>query len=1033
MTRLRHAHRVRRSAAALFAIAVACGGSDVGRVQPFESSDRALTQAFAAGSLIIPVDTTYQDNDTLTAFGLVYALLSGGVQVYWVALTGKTSNTAVDFTASARDFRTNATITNFGYRGGPFIVDSAYAAQANPIITNWQNILGFTTNVHIATASFSADVRRTLTAAPRIAVFADNYEQLAFNYLNGAGIPDSTGAAWSGTSPGVLNAATITGGALVRADGTAAYCQLTSMHYDLATGAPAIATQNQVVSHVRTWLTGRPVHAFMECQAVPTFENNINGHYLTTNGIANAAPGGPPPVNVLVPDSLFAQFDAVFQNVTGLFQSANLAGGSAYKASSSVLINSQGAPATGQVIDVTGYLDGSASNGKVTYLGGHDYSQSGGAAALPPIPISTNPPTNGVRLFLDSLFESACAAAEGAPVLSFTKSAPAATNASSVTFTLSWSNTGAGSADSAVITDVLAAGLTFSSATGGGTAAGQTVTWSLGNIAAGASGSVSVTASVAVDGTYSNQAQLAYKIGQTSKTLASNTTSTVRDTVVPVVTITAKPANPTNQTTANFSFSSSKAGSTFSCKLDSGAAAACTSPTSYTGLAAGSHTFTVTGTDPAGNVSAPVSYTWTIDLTVPVASITAPTPTNPTDLTTASFTFTSTKAGTFSCKLDAAAAAACTSPTSYSGLSAASHTFTVIATDTAGNASAPVSFTWTIDLTPPVASITASPANPTNQTTASLSFSSNKPGSTFSCKLDSGAAAACTSPTSYTGLAAGSHTFTVTATDPAGNASTPVSATWTIDLTPPVASITASPANPTNQTTASFSFSSSKPGSTFSCKLDSGAAAACTSPTSYSGLSAASHTFTVTATDTAGNVSAPVSFTWTVTVNPPVASITSTPANPSNQTMASFSFTSSKPGSTFSCKLDSGAAAACTSPTSYTGLGAGSHTFTVTATDTVGNVSAPVSYTWTIDLTSPVASITASPANPTNQTTAYLSFSSNKAGSTFSCKLDAGAAAACTSPNSYSALGAGSHTFTVTATDIAGNASAPTSFTWLVD
>src|SRR5216684_3135729 len=886
MTRLRHAHRVRRSAAALFAIAVACGGSDVGRVQPFESSDRALTQAFAAGSLIIPVDTTYQDNDTLTAFGLVYALLSGGVQVNWVALTGKTSNTAVDFTASARDFRTNATITNFGYRGGPFIVDSAYAAQANPIITNWQNILGFTTNVHIATASFSADVRRTLTAAPRIAVFADNYEQLAFNYLNGAGIPDSTGAAWSGTSPGVLNAATITGGALVRADGTAAYCQLTSMHYDLATGAPAIATQNQVVSHVRTWLTGRPVHAFMECQAVPTFENNINGHYLTTNGVANAAPGGPPPVNVLVPDSLFAQFDAVFQNVTGLFQSANLAGGSAYKASSSVLINSQGAPATGQVIDVTGYLDGSASNGKVTYLGGHDYSQSGGAAALPPIPISTNPPTNGVRLFLDSLFESACAAAEGAPVLSFTKSAPAATNASSVTFTLSWSNTGAGSADSAVITDVLAAGLTFSSATGGGTAAGQTVTWSLGNIAAGASGSVSVTASVAVDGTYSNQAQLAYKIGQTSKTLASNTTSTVRDTVVPVVTITAKPANPTNQTTANFSFSSSKTGSTFSCKLDSGAAAACTSPTSYTGLSAASHTFTVIATDTAGNASAPVSFTWTVNS--PVASITS-TPANPTNQTTASFSFTSSKpSSTFSCKLDAAAAAACTSPKSYSGLLAGSHTFTVTATDIAGNASAPASFTWTIDLTAPVASITPpTPTNPTDLTTATFTFTSTKAG-TFSCKLDAGAAAACTSPTSYSGLSAASHTFTVIATDTAGNASAPVSFTWTVNS--PVASITSTPANPTNQTTASFSFTSSKPGSTFSCTLDAAAAAVCTSPTSYSGFGAASHTFTVIATDTAGNASAPVSFTWTV--NSPVASITSTPANPTNQTTASFSFTS---------------------------------------------------------------------------------------------------------------------------------------------
>src|SRR5207302_9226008 len=123
-----------------------------------------------------------------------------------------------------------------------------------------------------------------------------------------------------------------------------------------------------------------------------------------------------------------------------------------------------------------------------------------------------------------------------------------------------------------------------------------------------------------------------------------------------------------------------------------------------------------------------------------------------------------------------------------------------------------------------------------NQTTASFSFTSSQAGSTFSCALDSAAVAACTSPQSYSGLAAGSHSFTVTATDPAGNASSPAPSTWTIDLTAPVATLTASPANPTNQTTASFSFSSSQAGSTFSCKLDSGAAAACTSLQSYTGL-----------------------------------------------------------------------------------------------------------------------------------------------------------------------------------------------------
>jgi hypothetical protein len=80
----------------------------------------------------------------------------------------------------------------------------------------------------------------------------------------------------------------------------------------------------------------------------------------------------------------------------------------------------------------------------------------------------------------------------------------------------------------------------------------------------------------------------------------------------PIVTITASPANPTSQTTASFSFNSSTAVSTFGCKLDSGASAACTSPQSYAGLAAGSHAFTVTATDPAGNVSTPAPFNWMI-------------------------------------------------------------------------------------------------------------------------------------------------------------------------------------------------------------------------------------------------------------------------------------------------------------------------------------------------------------------------------------------------------------------------------------
>src|SRR5207244_8186823 len=104
----------------------------------------------------------------------------------------------------------------------------------------------------------------------------------------------------------------------------------------------------------------------------------------------------------------------------------------------------------------------------------------------------------------------------------------------------------------------------------------------------------------------------------------------------------------------------------------------------------------------------------------------------------------------------------------------------------------------------PTVTISSQPANPTNQTTASFSFSSSKTGSTFQCKLDGGSNTTCTSPASYTGLAAGSHTFTVTATDPAGNTGN-ATATWTIDTTAPDTTITASPPSSTSSTPATVS------------------------------------------------------------------------------------------------------------------------------------------------------------------------------------------------------------------------------------
>jgi len=69
-------------------------------------------------------------------------------------------------------------------------------------------------------------------------------------------------------------------------------------------------------------------------------------------------------------------------------------------------------------------------------------------------------------------------------------------------------------------------------------------------------------------------------------------------------------------------------------------------------------------------------------------------------------------------------------------------------------------------------------------------------------------------------------------------------------------------------TAASMGLASSKPGSTFACSLDGGAADTCTSPHGLSGLSAATHVFKAWATDGAGNADpTAASRTFTVPVN----------------------------------------------------------------------------------------------------------------------------------------------------------------------
>jgi hypothetical protein len=81
--------------------------------------------------------------------------------------------------------------------------------------------------------------------------------------------------------------------------------------------------------------------------------------------------------------------------------------------------------------------------------------------------------------------------------------------------------------------------------------------------------------------------------------------------------------------------------------------------------------------------------------------------------------------------------------------------------------------------------IDSAPTSPTKSTSATFAFHATAQGATFACSRDGGTAAPCTSPVTYTALSAGSHTFRVAATAAGVTDSTPATASWTVDTSPP--------------------------------------------------------------------------------------------------------------------------------------------------------------------------------------------------------------------------------------------------------
>ncbi len=352
--------------------------------------------------------------------------------------------------------------------------------------------------------------------------------------------------------------------------------------------------------------------------------------------------------------------------------------------------------------------------------------------------------------------------------------------------------------------------------------------------------------------------------------------------VPPGVSIDAAPANPTTATTATFSFSSPDVTATFDCDLD-GTSVPCTTPTVYSGLADGSHTFTVLATNADPDTST-ASFTWTVDTTPPPVPTISTGPSGATSDGTPTFAFSSAGATAFNCAVDDPTP---TTPCNGGTFTAATladgaHTFYVTAANALGTASAAASQAFTVDTAAP--STTISPAVPATIATAALTitFGSTDGTAAFACNLDSGGFNSCTSPVGLVALADGPHTISIKATDVAGNVDpTPATATWTVDTTAPVltgpGNLTVEADGPSG-TKVAFSVSGSDAG----LALLPGAIVC--APISNTRFSLGKTTVTCTAPDALGNIGT-LSFDVTVrdttapSINAPDASFTAIDAS----------------------------------------------------------------------------------------------------------------------------------------------------------
>lgn len=549
------------------------------------------------------------------------------------------------------------------------------------------------------------------------------------------------------------------------------------------------------------------------------------------------------------------------------------------------------------------------------------------------------------------------------------------------------------------------------------------------------------------------------------------------------INIGSKPANPTNQTSANFTYTTSvPSGLTHECRLDAGAWTVCPpgNPVNYPTLADGSHTFKVRAVAGGNDVTAPGSqntYTWVVDTVIPVFTVNGA-PAGLTNNRNANISFSANKTlspAQTTCTLDGVPTNPCSSPRTLNGLSDGSHTWTVSGTDSAGN-SGSASRSWTVDGTKPVVDITSTPPDPSSTASVEFEFTASDnmtPNPVTQCRvLDIRNTPVvvqnwtnCSSPDAQI-RGTGKWRYELRATDDAGNVSDVDSYEWVANTAEPVivpetyigpgGPLSSNTGGSTDAEDADFEFEALTydvngdpiPGTTFTyeCWLDGQALGACTAPmtlqdmTGGTPLSEGLHTFEVLPTKVALPTGVPgfrTAYQWYVDTSNPTAAFDTTPPAHHNSATAEFGLDIDGTGSngTARCKLDNGNWADCNSDTIHTVVVSdGNHTLRLKAVDQAGNESPVVTHSWNADTQDPTAAINSTPLDndPSGKATFVYNSNDNETGVQAICSLDGVAVACDRTSHTWDPVADGPHEFELRVVDEAGNEVTRT-HNWIAD